>query len=70
MAEESGSVKMIGRLGSLSMGVGFILFLSGLFVFPRGFMLLGIALLVLAVFLFWMEEAGARRARAQAANPR
>jgi len=68
MAAVSGSVKTIGRLGSLSLAVGLILFLGGLFVLPRMFTFAGIALLVLALILYWLEESGVRKA--EAANSR
>ena len=61
MAETSGSTKTIGRLASLVCAVGFISFLAGLFVAPRPVMLAGIALLVLSLILFWLEESGQRR---------
>ena len=64
MAAVSGSVKTIGRLGSLSLAIGLILFLGGLFVLPRMITFVGIALLVLALILYWLEESGIRKAEA------
>ena len=61
MAEVSGSVKTIGRLASLVCAIGLISFLSGLFFLPRVVMLGGIGLLVVSLFLFWLEESGQRR---------
>lgn len=55
---------MIGRLGSLSLAVGLILFFGGLFFFPRMVLFVGIALLVVALILYWLEEAGQRRSAA------
>jgi hypothetical protein len=41
--------------------VGLISFFGGLFFFPRTFMFVGIALLITAVALFWLEETGYRK---------
>ena len=68
MAEVSGSTKTIGRLGSLSLAAGLILFFGALFVFPRILVFVGIAFLLLALVLYWLEESGIRRA--EAANSR
>ena len=63
MAQVSGSTKTIGRLGSLSLALGLILFFGGLFVFPRIVVFGGIIFLVLALILYWLEESGQRRAK-------
>jgi hypothetical protein len=61
MAQVPASVKTFGRFAGLVCAVGVISFFAGLFIAPRAFAIGGVALMVLSVALFWIEEIGHRK---------
>ena len=61
MAEAKGMSKMAGKAGMLIAFVGILAFFSGVFsILPRTVMIAGIALIVLALVSFFVEELGQR----------
>lgn len=56
MSESSGLAKTAGRLGALACAVGVVMFLSGLFVAPRSFVIIGICLMAVSLIGFIFEE--------------
>jgi hypothetical protein len=61
MAQANGISRIAGRAGSLLAVVGLLTLLSGVFgITPRNFVLVGVALFVLALAAFCMEEFGPR----------
>jgi hypothetical protein len=54
--------KAAGRLGSLVGLLGLVLFLAGIFGAPRVLAIAGVVMMVVSFALFFVEEAGIRRA--------
>ncbi|HEV7698741.1 MAG TPA: hypothetical protein VGO43_00785 [Pyrinomonadaceae bacterium] len=62
MAAATGISRMAGRAGSLMAVIGLLTLLSAVFgLTPRTFVLVGVALFVLALAMFVMEEFGPGR---------
>ena len=50
------SSKTAGRIGSLLLAIGLVLFFGGLFFIPREFMIGGIVLMAASLVGFYLEE--------------
>lgn len=62
MAEAQNTSKLAGRAGSLFALVGILAFFSGLFGAPRPLVFVGVALILLSLVAYFLEEQGQRRA--------
>ena len=62
MAEANGISKVAGSAGMLIAFVGLLAFFAGVFSFvPRTFVFVGVALIVMSLVSFFVEEFGQRR---------
>jgi hypothetical protein len=56
MAGSTGTSRMAGRIGSLLVLAGLLLFFLGLFGAPRGLTFVGVGLMILALVAYTIEE--------------
>ncbi|MGB7200827.1 MAG: hypothetical protein WBD16_01015 [Pyrinomonadaceae bacterium] len=61
MSQSTGMARTAGRLGSLMCAAGVVAFFVGIFGGQRGYAFVGLALMVVSLVMFFIEEQANRR---------